>query len=534
MSITVGNCLELPSLKYAKVVGGHSGLERIVTSVSVLEYAEPHVIESLKHLFVGNEVLISALVSISDDVDKQCHLLECLNESGATALVVYYVGVFLPKVDERLIALSDSLGFPLIVMPEGQISFRYGEVITEISEAIFRKRAKEVYFVPSLLEGLIQIPETKRTVSNALRILSDRLHFNFIFTDKNLRILGVATWPRLDDWPIAQIIDQLSLQHVASEYSNKNIITVNNEQYTVYYQPVISKTMSLMHLFAISQNESIARSTLAQASEFLELFLNVWHFTDENQDSNALVHAILNDESFEMRQIAKKIKINVAEIDAMWILKDRKADSLSKVEISRDLLLVREFFEDNYGRALVEAYGDTIVAFFNSAKVKTDLSLLENQFMTSLSDANNTKGFICIYRLKNTKDVRDAYLNVGRYWGEMITLYPYHRVFYTQELVFAQECHRIISNDKVEVERNLKLLNPLFIKREHNDFIDTLCCFLLDADCNIGKTSKIMFVHHNTIKYRLGVIKEDLACDIAKLPGLYSLYLAAAIYRLTN
>ena len=40
MGLTVRDCLHLPSLREAKVVAGHKGLDQYVTAVSVLEYAK--------------------------------------------------------------------------------------------------------------------------------------------------------------------------------------------------------------------------------------------------------------------------------------------------------------------------------------------------------------------------------------------------------------------------------------------------------------------------------------------------------------
>ena len=37
MSLTVSDCLKLPSLRSAKVIAGHKGLSNIVNNVSVLE-----------------------------------------------------------------------------------------------------------------------------------------------------------------------------------------------------------------------------------------------------------------------------------------------------------------------------------------------------------------------------------------------------------------------------------------------------------------------------------------------------------------
>ena len=41
MSLTVSQLLKLPCLRHAKVLAGHRSLDRIVTSISVLEYATP-------------------------------------------------------------------------------------------------------------------------------------------------------------------------------------------------------------------------------------------------------------------------------------------------------------------------------------------------------------------------------------------------------------------------------------------------------------------------------------------------------------
>lgn len=40
MSITVRECLKLPSLRNAEVLAGHAGLDQYVSTVSVLEYAK--------------------------------------------------------------------------------------------------------------------------------------------------------------------------------------------------------------------------------------------------------------------------------------------------------------------------------------------------------------------------------------------------------------------------------------------------------------------------------------------------------------
>jgi hypothetical protein len=117
MSVTVKKILELPSLRGAKVLGGKQSLDRIVNSISVLEYAKPTPMQ--EHLFteiqpfLGAELVITGFCSIPDDVEAQCATIRRLSEAGEVGLILYYVGLVMPKVDRRLIKLSDELGFVL-------------------------------------------------------------------------------------------------------------------------------------------------------------------------------------------------------------------------------------------------------------------------------------------------------------------------------------------------------------------------------------------------------------------------------------
>lgn len=113
MSVTVESLLKLPSLRQATVLAGANSLDRIVTSVSVLEYAnltemQRHLYENLE--FSGSELVITGFCSIKDDVDAQCANIRKLAMVGEVGIILYYVGLLLPKVDQRLIDLSNEAG----------------------------------------------------------------------------------------------------------------------------------------------------------------------------------------------------------------------------------------------------------------------------------------------------------------------------------------------------------------------------------------------------------------------------------------
>ena len=135
MSVTVADLLKLPSLRNARLAAGAGGLGKPVSSISVLEYAVPNVRqdELFRNIeFYGSEIVITGFMNIPRDVAAQCVNIRRLAAAGEVGLILFYVGLFMPRVDPALIALADELDFPLIVMPERQMNQRYSEVISEV------------------------------------------------------------------------------------------------------------------------------------------------------------------------------------------------------------------------------------------------------------------------------------------------------------------------------------------------------------------------------------------------------------------
>ena len=173
MNVTVADCLRLPTLREAQLVAGAKGLDRAVSSVSVLEWPETNLLSD--ELIVGNELVISALVTIKDDVARQCCVLRHLRSMGAAGLVLFYVGVFIPQIDDALIAVADEINLPLIAMPFGRMDFRYSDMITDIVEYIHKRRMQGNYYTAEVMNSIALLEPQQRNINTALRLLSDRM-----------------------------------------------------------------------------------------------------------------------------------------------------------------------------------------------------------------------------------------------------------------------------------------------------------------------------------------------------------------------
>ena len=100
MSVTIADLLRLPCLSEAEVVAGKSGLNKIVSSISVLEYANMgSLLDEFfnNNEFNGGELVITGFTNIKDDVDAQCANIQRLNDVGEVGIILYYVGIFCPR-----------------------------------------------------------------------------------------------------------------------------------------------------------------------------------------------------------------------------------------------------------------------------------------------------------------------------------------------------------------------------------------------------------------------------------------------------
>jgi len=73
-----------------------------------------------------------------------------------------------------------------------------------------------------------------------------------------------------------------------------------------------------------------------------------------------------------------------------------------------------------------------------------------------------------------------------------------------------------------------------YTEKRKKDLTNTLETFLLDADMDLTKTSQLLFVHKNTVKYRIKCIEDILGYKLNRMPESYDLHLAAALNRLNR
>ena len=533
MNVTVADCLKLPTLREAQLIAGAKGLDRAVSSVSVLEWPETNLLSD--EIIVGNELIISALIAIKDDIDRQCSVLRHLRGMGAAGLVLFYVGVFIAKIDDTLIAVADEICFPLIAMPFGRMDFRYSDVITDVVEYIHTRHMQGNYYTTEVMNSIALLEPQQRNINTALRLLSDRMRCTLLLTDRYLERRGAAAWPASNQWNYQALLQML--QKRKTPMKGQAAMELEGRHFRLWDVPVPSKTHRGMHLLVLDEFGQMEEEKLRQAVDVIVLFLNIWDKGTYYDGTDALVEAILTDDPAKMRKLAQQMGISIAAVNTMWVLQLTDAQTSRELMVNQKLdviLKLKIYLQDHHKVVIVDSYGPYVIALTDGMILEENMREMGDGFVSLLEKENYAvRG--CIFEdLDNTSQARDAYSRMTNCFAELCTVYPQRKIYSDSDVRYVQSCIACVRQGEDTVANCLLPIRKLKETTDGDILIETLCTYLLDAESNSQRTGTLLYLHKNTVNYRLNKIRSILKCDLIQMPATLAVYQAAAIYRILD
>lgn len=182
MGIPLKNLLKVGGLRECKVVAGHSGVEKLVTYVTIMEV--PDIVKWLK----GNELLLTSLYPIKDDLDAQVQLIEKLHAVGTTALAIKPVR-FVNAIPKEMIEKADQYGITLIEIPQ---DISYLDILSPAMNAIFNEKVVLQEDLEQAERLLNEISIAKSDFNQFIETLSFLTKSN-VYLESNVPYIHVST-----------------------------------------------------------------------------------------------------------------------------------------------------------------------------------------------------------------------------------------------------------------------------------------------------------------------------------------------------
>ena len=117
-------------------------------------------------------------------------------------------------------------------------------------------------------------------------------------------------------------------------------------------------------------------------------------------------------------------------------------------------------------------------------------------------------------------------------WRMPYGCFPRRPFFMLSEIEFVKECRRIAEEGKDAVRSRTALLEPLLEGKDGPDIVRTLSVFLLDTNRSVTQTAEQLFVHKNTVKFRLQKAGDLLGFHVGDAAQANGLICALSLLRM--
>jgi len=529
--LTVKDCLKLGMLSFAEVVAGSRGLSREVKSVTVAEFTE-----APSELLRGNELVISALYTIKDDVDKQLAFIEMLNQAKVAGLVLFYLGIYLKELSAEIIKRADELGFPLIVMPKNRIDIAYVDVIVPVMDAIFQEKVQTLQL--SIFDKIFRLPSEERKLSTFIRFLSKELGCGLILTDMRLNPIY---------WNLEEYNIQVDVYEVCSCYRQS---IARGSQPTLArkilcdYQimPVREDTKDIGFLiFVSSQSDNrIPLILQQQAAKATALFTQFIQSMPQDSLTQECALSLLRGNVARALSLTDQGRlynsINIYKIDIIAIIKVYDLGESYEVPITVDKVrLVERQIEAQNIPGLVTSDKNMIVLLMDTSVLKnrekrlSDFALQIGTCFMKEVGCNIKMGYYG--PVDSLYNINAAYERLKVSFIAATLIYPHKQFYVPKDMELPYILLNLASSMGEFVDRYLDPIKQ-YDQKNGTELLTTFATFLIDCQCSLNEAAQKLYIHPNTLKYRIRTIKKILGYDVLAWPTREELFLALALDRL--
>lgn len=552
MSITLREALDLGILPKARVIAGHAGLDRPIRYVDIMEVPDPD------KYFRSGLLLVSSWYAICGDEEAQCRLIKAAANVGAAGFALK-VKRYLGHVSQRVIDLANQYELPIIEIAGD-------EPYVEITHPLLTKILSDQAF---RLEYHLKVHKLFRRVAlegggyDAIaETLYSLIHNPVIMCDAEGKLLAWFSQGEELDQSSLKIgmtaLDETDINHLShvDHYTYRNLgpgtgeflvfpIRIEADTYGYWLICEANKACTELDFIALENASTVAALEATKRAAVAEVKNYLRHdFVDE------LIRGILvSEETAQARALAlgwefiPPVAVIVADIDGFAALLEKKQDEEYAKKIKLKMLAVTEEAIASYTRShIVTSRSDSCIAVVSlpsrGKDKKTDKWLLDVVGQLQL-------------HLKAELDEISVSLAASRpYWRLLDVRLGY------QEACELMKISRIVggpgqvgTKDKLDTYR-------LFYHCGSQGEMEEFCCRLLgslvqaDADsrtdlthtlrlylesgASMKKTAQSLFIHENTLRYRLKKIERITGLDLKDPNNRFKLALALHILPFTQ
>ena len=531
MGFTVEDAMKLPAFNEAELRAGKKGISNIVKCVDVME------VPDVDNWMRANEILLTTAFAIKNDVKAQEDLIRKLAAAGAAALCIK-PGRFIDRIPEKMIKDAEEVNFPLIQLP---IHVPYIDIITQILGEILSERSVALETINKIHnsltevvlsgEGLQAICEKLREITGAAIAVFEREKRVIAFSGGEGASSSTYIKPALID----ELKKYEKLKHMGTNYKViqdiKFIISPIRIEKSIYGYLVMcgeSRFDDNINGQAIEQGSFVA------ALEFLKE-----RNTQETKKHlmRDLVNDILEGSSNEetLKERGRYFGWNLESGMAVFAV-DLSESSCKRKNIGLYLDLVKIAIKKLSPESIVVNKSDKIVVFVKPHRgeewedgdhkayshIKCIVEKIHGEGISEIEDLKVRTGIGRYYKSINqiSKSYREALkaLKIGKLIGSRESIIHYDDTEVYKFLMEASNREQLKQYSHATLKKLIE-----YDKQNGTDLMTTLEIYIKNGK-RIDKTAEDLFVHRNTVRYRIDRIIDIMGIDMDDGEILFNIY----------
>lgn len=175
--VTVRQILDFPELNRLELLGGASGLDRVVRNVTVLEV--PQVARWLRE----GDMVLTTFYAAQYRPGGQLGLFEELISGGVSALGFHPAEGKIP-LDPAVIERADEVGIPIVRIPE---DMPYANIITSVLRAILNRQAYLLQRSAEISNAFTRVVLAGADAAAVVQVLANRVRCPVLMVDPQFR-----------------------------------------------------------------------------------------------------------------------------------------------------------------------------------------------------------------------------------------------------------------------------------------------------------------------------------------------------------
>jgi PucR family transcriptional regulator, purine catabolism regulatory protein len=514
MTVTIQEILQNPN-KIGVLKAGQHGVYRIIRSVTVMDAPDIH------NWLRSDQLLLTTGYVIKDDINAQKKLITDLAKFGCAGIAIK-TKRFLKEIHPSVTELADQLDFPIIELP---VDCHFSDVMDNVLSKILYPRNDNMQHTLNVHHQLRQLILNGSDISVIANKLEDLLHSGIIFLGAKGDVIANSNRIQKKYPSIVAHIQQyiLSVSFKRKMLQTNNLV-VNGKSFPITAYPVFTRKM--IRSFIILTE--IPEDTVERYLTILEQTATVLTFEQMKKEA-----VLENERKKQLDFFSSCLEKPFLSNDDMLLGKAHGLidaaytciiAQLPNKKLGRDL---PNLLRDQIEQHILPAFPNTIVI-----EKKSEYILLipcPHHYAHCKENSIAAKLEQCLAELSNWLEKAQAFpfkLGVGGRYplladlpksfkeaqealisGYQSKVTPKIRYYKTKEVI---ELLRYIPQNKIEELYSNTLGKFDVLKgQDREETLQTLFMYL-ENNCNIAETAKQLYIHRNTVLYRLEKCEELL------------------------